>query len=93
MRWWAGRPLIGIAVSSWGDEYDVGVFRDGVFLSLYDERLREPFWAGLRDADYGGDEAEFFVHDGTGHAAEEFGDILVVVPLAGGPALQDFIKI
>lgn len=91
--WRASRPLIWVAVGGWGDEYDVGVFRHGAFLSVYDERLRGPFWTRLGDADYGGDEAELFVHDGTGHAAEELGDVLVVVPLTGGPVLEDSIKI
>lgn len=91
--WRASRPLVWVAVGGCGDECDVGIFRHGAFLSVYDERLRGPFWSGLGDTDYGGDESELFVHDGTGHAAEEFGNVLVVVPLTGGPALEDLIKI
>ena len=91
--WRASRPLIWVAVGGWDDEYDVGVFRHGAFLSVYDERLGGAFWTGLGNADYGGDEADLFVHDSTGHAAEEFGEVLVVVPLTGRPALEDFIKI
>ena len=93
IRWWASGPLVWVAVRGCGDEDGVGVFGDGAFLAVYDERLRGSFGGRFGDADYGGDEAEFFVHDGTGHAAEEFGDVSVVVPLAGGPALEDFVEV
>ena len=91
--WRARRPLIWVAVGGCGDDCEEGVFRHGAFLSVDDEGLWGAFGSVLGDVDYGGDEAEFFVHDGTGHAAEEFGDVLVVVPLTGGAALEDFVKI
>ena len=91
--WRASRPLVWVAVGGCCVECDEGVSRHGAFLSVYDESLWGPFCSGLGDADHGGDEAELFVHDGTGHAAEELGNVLVVVPLTGGPALEDFIKI
>ena len=91
--WRASWPLVWVAVGGCCVECDESVFRHGAFLSVYDERLRGPFGSGLGDADHGGDEAELFVHDGTGHAAEELGNVLVVVPLTGGTALEDLIKI
>ena len=91
--WRASRPLVWVAVGGCGDEYGVGILRNGAFLPVHDERLRGPFWSRLGDADYRGDEAELFVHDGASHAAEEFGDVLVVAPLTRRPTLEDFIKV
>ena len=91
--WRASRPLVWVAVGGCCIECDEGVFGHSAFLSVYHERLRGFFCSGLGDADHGGNEAELFVHDGTSHAAEEFGNVLVIVPLTGGPALEDLIKV
>lgn len=91
--WRASGPLFWVAVGGCADEYGVGVFGDGAFLAVYHKRLWGTLGGRFGDADYRRDEAKFFVHDGTGHAAEEFGYVLVVVPLAGGPALEDFVKV
>ena len=76
-----------------GDEVDKHAAGDGAFLAVEHERLRLVREGGFGDVDDGRDESEFFVEDGARHAAEELGQVALVVPLGDGAAVEDGVEV
>ena len=87
------RPVLGVAVQAGGAEADEAAGGDGVVAARGGEALRDARGGGLRDADDGGQDAELLVHDGAAHAAEELGDVVVVVPFGAWAVAEDGVEV
>ena len=84
--------MVRVAVDGRGHELDVGVCGDDAGFARDVEWLWGVFRGAFWEADNGGDEAEFFVHDGAGHAVEEFRRVCVIVPCVWGAGAEDGVK-
>lgn len=92
--WRAAGPEGRVPMDADGDEIDQRIGRDGdLFAVPKGQRLSLVLGRGFGNADDGRNEPQLFGQDGTGHAAEEFRQVAVVVPLAGRFPGEDLVEV